>query len=552
MLQQAFCLASAANEPDAPSVDELAEQALAHSRRRFLTRTAQAGLLLGAGSLLTACADVAEDVAPRASLAPAQDAKGGSQPTIVIVGGGMAGLNCAYQLQKDGLVAQVYEGSNRLGGRIFTARNLMGPGMTTELGGEFIDSGHRDMLALASEFGLPLYDVEAPSETALIKDSYFFRGRQYSLAEIIAAFQPWARQIGDDCRSLPGTITYDNLTAAAAHFDQMSIADYFDSVQLTGVIRDLLDVAYVTEFGRAISEQTAINFLWMFSADTRKGRFDIFGISDERYKMQGGNSRLIEALAQRLPGQYTLNHKLVAVTKAAGRYQLTFEQAGGARISVAADYVVLTIPFTILRTVDLTGLALPTWKTNAIQQLGYGNNAKLFLGFNGRPWRDRGYTGYFFSDRITQGGWDGSQLQPTTQGAFTVYLGGQPAVDLGSGSPQSRAGEHLTVLEAAWPGSKAKFNGQVERFHWPTHPFTRAAYACYRVGQYSTIAGAEIKPVDKLFFAGEHCSAWYQGYMNGAAETGRMAAEGVAAAIRTGNTATVLRQRLRQRAQQLA
>ncbi|MCA8829778.1 flavin monoamine oxidase family protein [Hymenobacter pini] len=552
LLQHAFHAATAANAPGAPTPDALAEQLVAQSRRRFMARTAQAGVLLAAGSVLSACADLAEPVAPRGAATSAAQAAKSGQPRIVIVGGGMAGLNCAYQLQKAGLVAQVYEASNRLGGRIYTARNLMGQGLTTELGGEFIDSGHRDMLTLANEFGLPLYDVESASETALIKDAYFFNGRQYSLSEIISAFQPYAQQIGADCRSLPNVITYDNLTAAAARFDALSIADYFDSVGLTGLIRELLDVAYVTEFGRAISEQTAINFLWMFSADTHKGTFDIFGISDERYKVQGGNSRVIEELAQRLPGQYTLGHRLVAARRtAAGPYILTFEQPNGRRVEVTADYAVLTLPFTILRTLDLAGLTLPTWKTQAIQQLGYGNNAKLMLDFNGRPWRERGYTGYFFSDQITQGGWDSSQLQPTSQGTFTVYLGGQPAVDLGSGSAQSHVNEHLTVLEAAWPGTRGRYNGRVERFHWPTHPYTRASYACYRVGQYSTIAGAEIKPVGQLYFAGEHCSAWYQGYMNGAAETGRMAAEGIAAAIRTGSTAAVLRQRLRLRAEQL-
>jgi monoamine oxidase len=57
--------------------------------------------------------------------------------------------------------------------------------------------------------------------------------------------------------------------------------------------------------------------------------------------------------------------------------------------------------------------------------------------------------------------------------------------------------------------------------------------------------------VGNLFFAGEHCSAWYQGYMNGAVETGRMAAEEMQAALRT-NRSTALQRRLRQREAVLA
>jgi monoamine oxidase len=128
-----------------------------------------------------------------------------------------------------------------------------------------------------------------------------------------------------------------------------------------------------------------------------------------------------------------------------------------------------------------------------------------------------------------------------------VYLGGQEGVRVGAGSAQSQLSRYLPVLEAAWPAAKGQYNGRVERMHWPTHPFTLASYACYLPGQYSTIAGAEGKPVGKLFFAGEHCSAWYQGFMNGAAETGRLAAKDLQAALKGQNVAG-LRRRLRQRA----
>jgi monoamine oxidase len=70
-------------------------------------------------------------------------------------------------------------------------------------------------------------------------------------------------------------------------------------------------------------------------------------------------------------------------------------------------------------------------------------------------------------------------------------------------------------------------SGKYSRFHWPTHQFTKAGYSCFKVGQWTTIAGAEGRPVGNLLFAGEHCSYDFQGYMNGGAETGRVAAEEV-------------------------
>ncbi|QDA61449.1 flavin monoamine oxidase family protein [Hymenobacter jejuensis] len=539
-LQKAFRLAVAANEPGAPPTDELVELATNQSRRNFLTNSMKFGLLVGAGGLLTACEQ--DDVRPEGFNAfSASDAKGLNQPKIVVVGAGMAGLNCAYQLRKAGYRASIYEASNRAGGRIYTAHNLLVQGQTTELGGEFIDSGHRDMFQLVREFGLALLDTAGPSESALIKDTFFFNGRLYSLQEVIAAFQPYARQITADIRALPNTITFENY-GSAARFDQLSIAGYFTSIGLTGWIRSLLEVAYLTEYGLEVTEQSAINFLWLFSPDTHKGSFEVFGDSDERYKIQGGNQRLTDALHQQVADQVALQHKLVAISQPGSQYVLTFERSNGALLDVPADCAVLTLPFTLLRQVELR-LPLPSWKRNAIQNLGYGTNAKLFLGFNNRPWRANGYTGYIFSDGAVQSGWDSAQLQPGNAAAYTVYLGGQAGLAVGTGLALSQAAHFLPTLEGAWPGAQAQFNGKAERFHWPTHPFTLASYACYRPGQYTTIAGAERKPVGNLFFAGEHCSTDYQGYMNGAAETGRLAAEEVLRAVAGKKVALLTRMR---------
>jgi monoamine oxidase len=83
----------------------------------------------------------------------------------------------------------------------------------------------------------------------------------------------------------------------------------------------------------------------------------------------------------------------------------------------------------------------------------------------------------------------------------------------------------LPDLERIFPGARAAATGRVARWHWPSDPFVRGSYACWKVGQYTSIAGAEFEPVGRLLFAGEHTSLEHQGYMNGAAETGRRAAQ---------------------------
>lgn len=153
---------------------------------------------------------VALPVAHAPSVAQALNA-----PRIVIVGAGMAGLTAAYYLQQYGLTAEIYESSTRTGGRIYSARGLFAPELTTELGGEFINSDHRDMLAFVKLFGLELIDTDAPSE-ANLRTRYFFNGRAYTEQQIIDALRPIVRRMARDAARAGDTITYRQHTPTLA------------------------------------------------------------------------------------------------------------------------------------------------------------------------------------------------------------------------------------------------------------------------------------------------------------------------------------------------
>ena len=227
--------------------------------------------------------------------------------------------------------------------------------------------------------------------------------------------------------------------------------------------------------------------------------------------------------------QLQMEHRLMALKSLSdGRYRLTFSSPGGTR-EVKVEHVVLALPFTLLRQVQLE-VELPEVKRKAIQELGYGTNAKLMVGLSSRPWRAAPHRsdGSTLSDVGYQQSWESSRLQPGTSGILTQYTGGQKGLDLGEGTPEQRAAEFLEGLDRLFPGVKATANGAVARMHWPSYPLTRGSYSAYTVGQFTTIAGAEIERVGNLHFCGEHTSLDAQGFMEGAALTGAMAADEVA------------------------
>ena len=528
IIRKAFALSEISRKQNAPDLNELirqVDQARAeYTRRRFIGDVSKAAMFAGLASMLPSCAN--DDFLPEneklTNLKP-----GGIQPSIAIIGGGLAGLNCAYQLKKRGVVSTIYEGSERTGGRVLTRQNFIASGTYTELGGEFIDTGHKTMRDLSNEFGIKLLDTNNALETSYLNDTFYIDGQHYTEAQIIEAFSPYASIIAGDVQSLPTNFTFENYTAAVQQFDSISIKQYFDSIgmPLSFFLRKGLEQAYITEYGREINDQTAINFLFLFTINPGNANYDIFGLSDERFKIAGGNQQLPDAMANNLLGQIQLNRKLTKISfNSSGKYVMQFLSGS----NVISDICVITIPFTLLRQVNLTDLNLPSWKTNAIQNLGYGNNAKLLLGFTGKKWRDYGHSGGIFSNgtaipstQFIQTGWDNTRLQSGSNGGYTVFQGGNQGANLSL----SQAPIMLNHLNAMWPGTAAQHNNNVKLVHWPTNPWTLGSYACWRVGQVTTIMGAEGKSVGNLYFAGEHTSLFFQGYMEGAVETANTVAK---------------------------
>lgn len=444
-------------------------------------------------------------------------AQGANAPRIAIVGAGIAGLCTAWRLKQRGLHATIYESSGRSGGRMYTATGVAAPEVTTELGGEFIDMGHRKILGIARRFGLPLIDTWAASEKGLHAEAFLLGGAPRRREELVAEFRLLSPRLQADVEAAqkPGW----------ERFDQISIAGYLDQIGLRqGWLRGALDVAYRTEYGMDVHEQSAMNLLSLLNPKLVRGKIRFFGDSDERYKIRGGNQRVADAVAGEVKEQIQLGMRLEALAATGSGFVLHFAKEGGGSQEVRADVVVLTLPFTVLRRVDCK-LELPPAKKRAIQELGYGTNMKLFLGFQRRFWREKGYAGALFTDTDCQLVWDSSRLQRTSHGALTMLMGGEAGVRMGQGSPEEHEQRLLPEVERVWEGLSALRTGKAGRFHWPSHPHTLGAYSCYRVGQWQALRGQEGTAVGNLHFAGEHCSLNAQGYMEGGAETGFQVAE---------------------------
>ncbi len=493
-------------------------------RRRFLKVSALAVAAAG----LHACASTID----------LDDERNRRGPHVVIVGAGLAGLTCAWNLLNKRVRVSMFDAAPRVGGRAFTKHDILHQGADVDLGGEFIDGGHEDIINLSRELGVELVDLR--QDARVIEEAFFFDGKIYSEAGVVEALAPLLDILLKDAALVPEEPEEPlaaefmlRRTQARKKLDGMSLAQYLDLRDIRGWLRKLIEVAYVGEYGMEADGQSALNMLALFGADAQAGKLELFGPEAECLKFKHGAQSLAVALHKKLQGkvELELDRRLTVVREDGAGYLLSFARDNAPTAQVGADAVVLALPFTMLREVDLR-LELPPAKKRAITELGYGMAAKLCLGMKSAPWRAAGYSGGVISDLPFQMSWDNARMRGAA--GLTFFVGGKAAIELGKGTPREQVDRLLPAFEKVFPGTSDAFNQHFTRMHWPSHPFTRAAYSCYKPGQWTEIAGREAEPVGNLFFAGEHCGGDYQGYMNGAVLSGRRAAQGVLAATGRG------------------
>lgn len=446
---------------------------------------------------------------------------------VAIIGGGLAGLTALRSLKDAGVAARLYEARGRLGGRVFTAGTQSGAPFPADDGGQFINGDHEDILALARRFNLPLIDRAAMEGRTLVADN----GRLVPEAELVEDLRAIAARIATDAEALDA-----DYAAAAPPLDALSVTHYLDrhsDALPKPYVRALLEATVRTEYGMEPGEASALELI--FNLPVVDGAHaELIGASDERFILGGGSGSLVSALAADLMPDIATGHALVALEASGGRVKLRF--ANGT--SEEADRVILAVPAPLMRTIDFGGLLPAPWRALAAE-IDVGRNEKLNAGYSSRPWEQvMGAAGDYWS---LPGGfsevWDAGAGQGGAADVLTWFMGGAQCAEAQGHDPAALRAVFETQAAPALPGLTAASSGWQRRTNWAADPYARGAYSAFRPGQLTRFASlfwveedgqtAQRASAGPLLFAGEHLSDAFPGYMNGAAQTGRLAAQAV-------------------------
>jgi monoamine oxidase len=314
--------------------------------------------------------------------------------------------------------------------------------------------------------------------------------------------------------------------------DHMSIIDWLDETVPNGGstsnLGRVLDIAYNIEYGAECDIQSSLNLLYLLGY-SGQGQFRTFGPSNEKYHVRGGNDQIARRLADTLSNQISLDTALTAIRlNSGGSYTLTFSTGSGTQ-TVVADHVVLALPFSLLRSVNYSKAGFEPLKVTAIKELPMGTNSKLHVEFNDRFWYAAGNNGNTYGDTGFQNTWEVSRAQGggRGKGLLVDYTGGNIGASFGTGTPSSRAQQFMSQLQPLFPDTTVAdhWTGRATVDFWTAYPWTKGSYSYWKVGQYTKFSGMEKERQGNCHFAGEHTSQDFQGYLNGAVESGERAVD---------------------------
>ena len=424
---------------------------------------------------------------------------------VVVAGAGLAGLSAARELEAGGADVTVVEARGRVGGRVHTLRDGFGPRRHAEAGADLIEGEQSLVRELARSLRLDTVRVLRRGFGYYGPDGRGRRRMHRGPATFERAARLLKREIADyrlaDQR-------WDSGVALA--LARQSVAEWLRRIHadrsLSAGLRGLRGF-----FLADPEDLSLIAVVDQFASGGAPG-------DDEIFRISGGNSRLPEAMARRLKKPVSTGTVLRRIRQT-GQGVVAKLESTGTIVEIRADFLVLALPASTAQDVIFEP-ALPEAQQRAFAALRYGCATRVLLQFERPFWRRRSRPAAFGTDLPTGAVWDAAEEQ---RGAAILSLlaGGHASRELQA--ILAAEGEPGIVNRLSWLGRPAPLR-VMRTVTWEDDPWSRGGYAYFDPAFDPSLRAWLARPAGRVVFAGEHTSARWQGFMNGAIESGRRAA----------------------------
>ncbi|GAB4395612.1 MAG: NAD(P)/FAD-dependent oxidoreductase [Microscillaceae bacterium] len=417
---------------------------------------------------------------------------------VLVLGAGLAGLTAAYRLRQQGVEVRVLEARSRIGGRVFTHTIDEESGLKVELGAEWVGESHPQIKGYCAEFGLNLLNHQF--DTGLILNQKY------------APIGQW--QYETEWRTKYEKLLTDFRSYSLKQQKALDKIDWWRFLRKMGISEsdlEIIELFHSTDYGESIRFVSAYSALAEYAYSSPKDEMD--------YKIEGGNSELVKAFVHRIGAERIhTEHVVVSIAQDRAGVRVTCQNAS----QWEADYVICTLPVSALLQVRFSP-ALPAKKLEALDALIYARIIKTSLLFKERFWGNESLD--LLTDGVGQYYFHTTKNQAGPKGCLTSYAIGDKAYVISKMDEAHKIAVLCETLEPAF-GKVAHLAEKAVSYYWGADAYTQGAYAIYTLNQSFDTKAEMARPIQRICFAGEHLADW-QGFMEGAIETGETAAQRV-------------------------
>jgi monoamine oxidase len=456
-------------------------------RRQFLKMT----LAASAGLLISGPTAFAKK--PRSGRAASR---------VILIGGGLSGLACAYELMNAGYLVTVLESRNRVGGRVVSFHHLAG-GKSVEGGGEFIGMNHPTWLAYSKKFGLNLFEGNEDQD---INQPVILGGNRLGPKEAKMLFEEMKianQHMTSDAVKIDADEPWKSPNAA--RLDVMATTQWLRTVPVSRLCKLAVASQLAANNGAALGRQSYLGNL----AQVKGGGLEKYWTDSETYHCRGGNQLLALKFAHALSERLRLQTPVKGIRAQDDR--VTVHCATGETLE--GDDIVLAVPPSVWHRIKFE----PDLPRELNPQMGIA--VKYLSVVDSAFWAEEKLGPDAATDGMVSMTWDGTVGQPGKGVALLAFSGGPAAAICRKRWAHQRDLAYREELEKLYPDYSKHFIGS--RFmDWPADQWTEAGYSFPAPGQVTTVGPILRSGLGRIHFAGEHSCYKFVGYMEGALNAG--------------------------------